>query len=83
MRARADWLAARPSHALTAVISTGDMLRDGADATEALAQREPRCPGCGETRMIEPIAGSLPIAGSRRFYCHVCSRTWRHAEADR
>jgi transposase-like protein len=78
MRARADWLAARPSHALTAVISTGDMLRDGADATEALAQREPRCPGCGETRMIEPIAGSRG-----RFYCHVCSRTWRHVEAAR
>lgn len=38
---------------------------------------EPRCPGCGEERLVD-----LDTV-RRRYVCFVCSRTWRAVELDR
>lgn len=35
---------------------------------------EIRCPGCGETRLIERVQNSV------RWICSVCSRTWTPKE---
>lgn len=38
----------------------------------------PRCPYCGETRLIEPVltfAAGKPVRGE--YICLVCARTWK------
>lgn len=41
---------------------------------------EPRCPGCGESRLIERVAHPRWTKVAM-WFCQVCSRTWIvHAE---
>lgn len=46
--------------------------------THRMAQLTPRCPYCGETRLIEPVKlygrpKRLKLIG---YVCTVCARTW-------
>lgn len=44
------------------------------DADQMLNRTTPRCPYCGETRLIEPVTLRRKLIG---YVCTVCARTWR------